>query len=719
MKILAFNGSPRGTDSNTDRILLPFLEGAREAGAETETVYLKGKQINYCVGCFTCWTKTPGVCIHKDDMPGLLEKMRPADVLVYASPLYVYTVTAQMKAFLDRTIPVLTPYIIKRGDHFIHPRRFEDEWPKKVVLISNCGFPEVHHFSALEEMFRAFSAGPDTELAATILCAGGELLKQPPMQEQLKWYIDAARSAGREVVEQGGLSPETQEILGRPLADPEIYSQMANAYWDSVVVTEPKAEPAAALEETGTPLPPPTSLETMRDIAAGMAVIFNPEAAGAELNAVAQFCVTGDEPGDYYLRIADQKCAAFEGTHPEPTLTIHTPSDVWLAISKGELDGAQAMMQGKYRIEGDLGLLMRFNELFPTEGASEEQSPSSETTGPGTPLPLPTSLDTMRGMVAGMAMIFNSEAAGDQSADSDEALKAVAQFKVSGKEPGEYYLNIADRKCAAFEGVHPEPTVTINTPSEIWLAVSTGELNATEAFIKKKYTVDGDMGLMMRFNELFPSGDSPPPPPSHPLTPTPENTVQRGPLKFGMHWLTVAFIPYIFYWSTIDSPDLSAGVKIGIPLVLGVLLWAYRRAYNSSVWIETGAPIYFAVAGLVTLLGSNFFITYGHAVANLVMCGIWMSSLGTQVPLTAQHSRWKVPSAMWTMPGFIRTNAVITAFWAGFFLMMAATALIGEYDSLHREAWILGRNVLLIPTFGFTIWFQNWYPIRLAKAGVV
>jgi putative sterol carrier protein/putative NADPH-quinone reductase len=712
MKMLAINGSPRGTDSNTDRILLPFLEGAREAGAETETVYLKGKEINYCIGCFTCWTKTPGVCIHKDDMPELLEKMRPADILVYASPLYVYTVTAQMKAFMDRTIPLLSPYIIKRGDQFIHPRRFEDEWPKKVVLISNCGFPESHHFSALEEMFRAFTTGPDTELAAAICCAGGELLRQPPMQEQLKWYIDAARSAGREVVERGSLTSGTQEILDRPLSDPEIYSQMANAYWDSVVVTEPKAEPVAAVEATGTPLPPPTSLDTMRDTVAGMAVVFDPDAAGESLNAAAQFSVTGDDPGEYYLRIADQKCEAFEGTHPAPTLTIHTPSDVWLAISKGELDGAQAMMQGKYHIEGDLGLLMRFTDLFPAEGAGVEQAPASGTssadTGPGTPLPPPMSLDTMRGMLAGMAMIFNPAAAGDPSADSDQPLKAVVQFKVTGEEPGEYYLSIADRKCAAFE----------DTPSEIWLAVSKGELHGTEAFIKKKYTVDGDMGLMLRFDELFPSGDGPPPPPPHPLTPTPENSIQRGPLKLGMHWLTLAFVPWIFHWFTVDIPILGAGVKIGIPFVLGVLLWAYRRVYSSSVWIETGAPIYFGIAGLVTLLGSNFFIAYGHIVANLAMCGIWMGSLGTQVPLTAQHSRWKVPTAMWTMAGFIRTNAVITAGWGVFFMLMAATALMGEYDSLHRDAWILWRNLLLIPAFALTGWFQNWYPIRLAKAGV-
>jgi len=96
VKVLAINGSPRGPRGNTDRILQPFLEGAREAGAETETIYLKDKKINYCLGCFTCWTKTPGVCVHQDDMPKLLEKMRQAHVLVYASPLYIFTVTAQM-----------------------------------------------------------------------------------------------------------------------------------------------------------------------------------------------------------------------------------------------------------------------------------------------------------------------------------------------------------------------------------------------------------------------------------------------------------------------------------------------------------------------------------------------------------------------------------------------------------------------------------------------
>ena len=340
MKILAVNGSPRGARGNTERILQPFLEGAQDAGAETETVYLKSKKINYCLGCFTCWSKTPGVCIHKDDMPALLEKLRKADIVVYATPLYVFTVTAQMKTFMDRHIPLLEPFILERGGQYIHPPRHESR--SKVVLISNCGFPERHHFSALEETFRTFTSGPDLELVASILCAGGELLRQPALKESIQWYVDAARQAGREVVERDRIAPETQEMLDKPLADAKVYSRMANAYWNSVIVHPEgesgldESEPSALRQtQSGVPLPPPTSRDTMRDIVSGMAVVFNPDAAG-DLQAVVQFDVSGEEPGQYYLHIAEGTCAAFEGTRPEPTLTIHTPSEVWLRISGGE-----------------------------------------------------------------------------------------------------------------------------------------------------------------------------------------------------------------------------------------------------------------------------------------------------------------------------------------------------------------------------------------------
>jgi putative sterol carrier protein len=362
MKVLAFNGSPRGKQSNTDRILQPFLEGTREMGVETETIYLKDLDIKPCLGCFTCWTKTPGICVQKDDMLLLLEKIHHVDIMVYATPLYFFTVSGLMKNFMDRTIPLVDPHILKRGEHYdTHPPRYEDMLKRHIVLISNCGFPERENFSALVEMFHYFTKDPNSELVATILRPMGELLRQPELQSSLGWYFQAVHQAGREVVELGHITPETQAILDRELMPVENYVTIANAYWDSQIA-EPEVE--KEMTEPGQPLLfPTTPPTTLREMIAGVPLVFNPSAAG-DLSAVVQFDVGGEEPGQYYLCITKGKCSAFEGKHPNPTLTIHTPSEVWTALSRGELDGTQALMQGKYTIDGDLGLLAKFNQLF-------------------------------------------------------------------------------------------------------------------------------------------------------------------------------------------------------------------------------------------------------------------------------------------------------------------------------------------------------------------
>jgi multimeric flavodoxin WrbA/putative sterol carrier protein len=371
VKVLAINGSPHGPRGNTERVLQPFLEGAREAGAETEVVYLRDLEIKHCLGCFTCWTKTPGVCVHKDDMPALISRLAEAEMVVYATPLYVFTMSGLMKDMMDRIIPMAQPYIIQRGNHYIHPPRYPQpgDGKSKVVLISNSGYPERHHFSGLEETFRRWADSPDDELAGVICCAGGALLQSESIRDNVAWYINAARQAGRQVIERGHISPETQEVLDRPLIeDPQAYADIINAFWQSqgVEIFDPdqaEPEPAPQGARAAVPLGPPQSAGTMRDLMAGMAYSLDPKAAG-DLQAVIQFEVTGDEPEHYYLDIAQGRCTAYEGQHAAPKMTIHTPAEVWMAISRGELSGAGALMSGKYRVEGDLGLLMRLGKLF-------------------------------------------------------------------------------------------------------------------------------------------------------------------------------------------------------------------------------------------------------------------------------------------------------------------------------------------------------------------
>ena len=100
MKIIGIVASPRGAKGNTARLLHVVMKGAESRGAEVEVVYLPGRTVLPCKGCDTCHRK--GRCPQKDDFESIREKILAADGLVLASPNYIFSVSAQMKAFMDR-----------------------------------------------------------------------------------------------------------------------------------------------------------------------------------------------------------------------------------------------------------------------------------------------------------------------------------------------------------------------------------------------------------------------------------------------------------------------------------------------------------------------------------------------------------------------------------------------------------------------------------------
>lgn len=104
-KVLIISSSPR-KGGNSDVLCDQFLLGAKEAGHTVEKVFLRDHKINYCLGCGVC--NNTHVCVQKDDMKSLLEKMVDADVIVLATPVYFYTMDAQLKTFIDRCVPRYT-----------------------------------------------------------------------------------------------------------------------------------------------------------------------------------------------------------------------------------------------------------------------------------------------------------------------------------------------------------------------------------------------------------------------------------------------------------------------------------------------------------------------------------------------------------------------------------------------------------------------------------
>jgi len=100
-KILVFLGSPR-RNGNSALLAKEAIEGAKAGGARVETFYLHGMKIKPCTACDACRKKNQKDCILKDDMAPLYSKLRQADAIVIATPVYWFTVSAQTKLFMDR-----------------------------------------------------------------------------------------------------------------------------------------------------------------------------------------------------------------------------------------------------------------------------------------------------------------------------------------------------------------------------------------------------------------------------------------------------------------------------------------------------------------------------------------------------------------------------------------------------------------------------------------
>lgn len=100
-KVLILSGSPR-KGGNSDTLCNQFMKGAVEAGHEVEKVRVAEKNIAYCRACYVC--KKLGKCVINDDMAELLQKMIDADVIVLASPVYFYSINAQLKTVIDRAV---------------------------------------------------------------------------------------------------------------------------------------------------------------------------------------------------------------------------------------------------------------------------------------------------------------------------------------------------------------------------------------------------------------------------------------------------------------------------------------------------------------------------------------------------------------------------------------------------------------------------------------
>ena len=168
MKVLILSSSPR-RKGNSQCLCEEFARGATEAGHHVDLVRLSEQKIGYCLACDACM-RNGGTCVQKDDMKQLLALYQEADVLVLATPIYFYGISAQMKTFIDRTYPIWQ-HLGKKDIYYIISAGLDQKIIER-SLGDLDGF--VAHLEAYEIKGRLY---------ATDVMGAGLLIGQPIMED--------------------------------------------------------------------------------------------------------------------------------------------------------------------------------------------------------------------------------------------------------------------------------------------------------------------------------------------------------------------------------------------------------------------------------------------------------------------------------------------------------------------------------------------------------
>ena len=213
VKVVAINGSLRMEKGNTAKILNPFLKGMENAGASVDLVYAKRINVKPCTGEFHCWNKKPGHCYIDDSMQSLYSKLRDAEILVIATPVYV-PLPGEMQNLINRLVLLVDP-VLKRQNGRTRARLRADFRINKIVLVSTSGWWEIGNFGTVLRIVKEFAEDVGAEFAGALLRPHAASLAEN--KEKADKIFEAAMTAGFQLVKEGKMSKNIMKIISQPL----------------------------------------------------------------------------------------------------------------------------------------------------------------------------------------------------------------------------------------------------------------------------------------------------------------------------------------------------------------------------------------------------------------------------------------------------------------------------------------------------------------------
>ena len=227
VKAVAINGSPRREKGHTATVLSSLIEGMADAGCDVELFHASRLKIKPCDGEMHCWYVKPGECRIKDDMQLLYPVLREADILIFATPVYV-PLPGKMQIVINRLVPLIEPYLENREGR-TRARFREDVAMSKLVLVATGGWWEVENLGTVVRIAEEFAEVASVEFAGAVLRPHAFVMKKEgELTEDGAAVLDAVRRAGHELVSTGAMSQETLEMVSRPLISEEQLRRLYN-----------------------------------------------------------------------------------------------------------------------------------------------------------------------------------------------------------------------------------------------------------------------------------------------------------------------------------------------------------------------------------------------------------------------------------------------------------------------------------------------------------
>jgi len=358
MNVLIINGAPRSSGFTLELVDL-VSKGIQLEGAKPTVIHLNNLRINPCAGCFECWYQV-GKCVHSDDMQSLIEQYYQSDIVLLATPLYFYSFSSGLKRFLERLLPLTKPNPTEGvlpntiTNELVDPNRT----PSRMALLATAAHRNPRIFDGLCTSYDLIANALGARSVGKLLRTESHFLdfldSKPKVIKAIK---NAFTDAGRQLAVDGEISKQTESDLSQLITPNEkLFKQHFKTYWQ-------------IFRETRSTNPSRKQLinavgKDLRILMPEIASHLDTKAA-QNVNATFAFQLDGLQPSYWTLSISNGKCVVSDRLLENPSVMIHTTSEILIEVVRQRLDIRKVLANKTMRVTGDKRLFMQFGKLFP------------------------------------------------------------------------------------------------------------------------------------------------------------------------------------------------------------------------------------------------------------------------------------------------------------------------------------------------------------------